>query len=103
MTTCICILFELVCYLGYWYILYVTLLYCCYLIQYKQTPVWIAACNGRFGALNVLVSAKADVNVADLVSFIFNLYNVHEIILWYNNIIQSTLLFTGQKASMHLM
>ena len=62
------VLFELVCYLGYWYILYVTLLYCCYLIQSKQTPVWIAAFNGDVGVLNVLIRAKADVNAADVVS-----------------------------------
>ena len=62
------VLFELVCYLGYWYILYVTLLYCCYLIQSKQTPVWQAAFNGHVGALNVLIRAKADVNAADVVS-----------------------------------
>ena len=49
---------------------------CCYLIQYKQTPVWIAACNGHVGALDVLVRAKADVNVADLVSLIFNLHEI---------------------------
>ena len=58
------VLFELVCYLGYWYILYVTLLYCCYLIQSKETPVWTAAFDGHVGALNVLIRAKADVNAA---------------------------------------
>ena len=62
------VLFELVCYLGYWYILYFTLLYCCYLKQDKQTPVWIAAVNGRVEALNVLIRATADVNAADVVS-----------------------------------
>ena len=65
------VLFELVCYLGYWYILYVTLLYCCYLIQSKETPVWKAAFNGHVGALNVLIRAKADVNAADEVSLIY--------------------------------
>ena len=64
------VLFELVCYLGYWYILYVTLLYCCYLIQYKQTPVWKAAINGNVEALEVLVRAKADLDAADVVSLI---------------------------------
>ena len=66
-------------YLGYWYILYVTLtetVVLCYLIQYNQTPVWIAASNGDVGALDVLVKAKADVNVADLVSLIFNLLDI---------------------------
>ena len=62
------VLFELVCYLGYWYILYVTLLYCCYLVQNKQTPVYAAAFNGDVGALNVLIRAKADVNAATVVS-----------------------------------
>ena len=70
------VLFELVCYLGYWYILYVTLLYCCYLIQDKQTPVLIAAFNGHVGALNVLIRAKADVNAADVVRE----FDIH---LWY--------------------
>ena len=65
------VLFELVCYHGYWYILYVTLLYSCYLIQNKQTPVWVAASNGHVGALNVLIRAKADVNVAEVVSLIY--------------------------------
>ena len=45
-------------------------------IQDKQTPVWIASCNGHVGALDVLVRAKADVNVADLVSLIFNLHEI---------------------------
>ena len=72
------VLFHLVCYLGYWYILYVTLLYCCYLIQYKKTPVWVAASCGHVGALNVLIRAKADVNAATVVSLTLNL---HEIIL----------------------
>ena len=36
--------------------------------------MWIAARNGHVGALDVLVRAKADVNVADLVSLIFNLH-----------------------------
>ena len=67
----VCILLELVCYLGYWYILYVTLLYCCYLIQNKQTPVWVAALYDNVGALNVLIRAKADVNAAEVVSLIY--------------------------------
>ena len=65
------VLFELVCYHGYWYILYVTLLYCCYLIQDKATPVWVAALNGHVGALEALIKAKADVNAADVVSLIY--------------------------------
>ena len=48
--------------------LLVTLLYYCYLIQSKETPVWIAAINGHVGALNVLIKAKADVNTANVVS-----------------------------------
>ena len=62
------VLFELVCYLGYWYILHVTLLCCCYLIQDKETPVYVAAFYGHVGALNVLIRAKADVNTANVVS-----------------------------------
>ena len=62
-------LFELVCYLGYWYILYVTLLYCCYLIQDKATPVYVAAQNGHVEALSVLISSGADCNAADKVSY----------------------------------
>ena len=42
-------------------------IYCCYLIQSKQTPVYAAAFNGHAGALNVLIGAKADVNAADVV------------------------------------
>ena len=63
------ILLELVCYLGYWYILYVTLLYCFCLIQDKATPVYIAAQNGHVEALSVLISADADCNAADKVSY----------------------------------
>ena len=59
---------ELVCYLGYWYILYVTLLYCCYLIQDKGTPVYVAAQNGHVEALSVLISAGGNVNAANKVS-----------------------------------
>ena len=54
-------------YLGYWYILYVTLLYCCYLIQDKATPVFVAAQNGHVEALSVLISTGADVNAASKV------------------------------------
>ena len=60
---------ELVCYLGYWYILYVTLLYCCYLIQNKETPVYVAAFNGHVEALSLLISAGADINAANKVSY----------------------------------
>ena len=63
------VLLELVCYHGYWYILYVTLLYCCYLIQDKVTPVFIAAQNGHVEALSVLISTGADVNAARNVSY----------------------------------
>ena len=59
---------ELVCYLGYWDIFYVTLLYCCYLIQDKATPVFIAAQKGHVEALSVLISANADINAAMKVS-----------------------------------
>ena len=59
---------ELVCYLGYWYILYVTLLYCCYLIQDGATPVFIAAQKGHVEALSMLISAGADINIANKVS-----------------------------------
>ena len=54
--------------------LYVTLFYCFYLIQYKETPVWVAALNGHVGALDVLIRAKADVNAFNLVSLIFIFY-----------------------------
>ena len=63
------VLFELVYYLGYWDILYVTLLYCCYLIQDKTTPVFVAAEKGHIEALSVLISAGADVNTARKVSY----------------------------------
>ena len=56
------------CYLGYWYILYVTLLYCCYLIQDKATPVSVAAAYGHVEALSVLISAGGNVNAANKVS-----------------------------------
>ena len=56
-------------YLGYWYILYVTLLYCCYLIQNKTTPVYIAAQTGHVEALSALISAGADFNAANNVSY----------------------------------
>ena len=62
------VLFELVYYLGYWDILYVTLLYCCYLIQDKTTPVFVAAQNGHVEALSLLISAGGNVNTADKVS-----------------------------------
>ena len=80
------VLFELVCYHGYWYILYVTLLYCCYLIQDKATPVWVAALNGHVGALNVLIRAKADVNAADEVSLIY-FYGSNNKFYWATRIV----------------
>ena len=52
-----------------WYILYVTLLYCCCLIQDNATPVWVAAHNGHVEALSVLVSSGADFNAAEKVSY----------------------------------
>ena len=54
--------------LGYWYILYV-ILYCCYLIQDKVTPVLVAAQDGHVEALSVLISKGADFNAADKVSY----------------------------------
>ena len=51
-----------------WYILYVTLLYCYYLIQDKTTPVYVAAQNGHVEALSLLISAGGNVNTADKVS-----------------------------------
>ena len=48
--------------------MYVTLLYCCYLIQDKITPVYVAAQEGHVEALSVLISAGADINAADKVS-----------------------------------
>ena len=52
--------------------MYVTLhVYCCYPIQYNQSPVWMATCNGHVGALNVLIEAEADINAANVVSLIF--------------------------------
>ena len=63
------VLLELVYYLVYWYILYVTLLYCCYLIQKKATPAYVAAQNGHIEALSVLISAGADFNAANKVSY----------------------------------
>ena len=60
------ILLELV---YYWYILYVTLLYCCYLIQDKATPVYVAAQKGHVEALSLLISEGADINAADKVSY----------------------------------
>ena len=68
------LLIHVVCYTVY--------IYCCYLIQYKETPVFAAACNGHVGTLNVLIKAKADVNATDVVSLIY-IYILHEIILWY--------------------
>ena len=53
----------------YWYILYVTLLYCWCLIQGKYTPVYVAAQNGHVEALSVLISESADINAADKVSY----------------------------------
>ena len=53
-----------------WLLLHICMLhciYCCYLIQNKQTPVYAAAFHGHAGALNVLIGAKADVNAADVV------------------------------------
>ena len=48
--------------------MYVTLLYCYYLIQDKGTPVCVAAQNGHVEALSVLISAGGNVNAADKVS-----------------------------------
>ena len=78
------VLLELVYFLAYWHILYVTLLYCCYLIQNKLTPVYVAAQNGHIEALSVLISAGANVNAATKVSCILTLskitvYNVTEL------------------------
>ena len=52
--------------------------------------MWIAACNGDVGALNVLVRANADVNVVSLI------FNLHEITL--NNF---TINFTIWAKSKH--
>ena len=71
------VLFELVYYpwlLVHIVHVYVTLLYCCYPIQYKQSPVWMAAVHGHVGTLSVLIRAKADVNAANVVSLIFILH-----------------------------
>ena len=68
-------------------------IYCCYLIQYKATPVLAAALNGHVGVLNVLIRAKADVNAVDVVSLIF-IYILHEIIFMVQIINLS-----GQKAN----
>ena len=49
-----------------------TCMCCCYLtctcIQNGATPVYMAAKNGHFGALKVLISAGAELNAADVVS-----------------------------------
>ena len=44
------------------------MLYCCYLIQDKTTPVYVAAENGHVEAVSVLISAGADFNAANMVS-----------------------------------
>ena len=36
-------------------------------MQYKETPVYVAAFYGHVEALNVLIRAKADVNAAKVV------------------------------------
>ena len=72
-------------------VLYVTLLYCCYLMQHKATPVWVAALNGKVRALNVLIRANANVNAANGVSLMFIL---HEIIF-----IVQIINFSEQKAN----
>ena len=68
-------------------------IYCCYLIQYKETPVHAAVFNGHVEALNVLIRAKADVNTVNVVSLIF-ICILHEIIFMVQIINLS-----GQKAN----
>ena len=73
------VLFDLMCYHGYWYMVTAgTCMCCCYLactcIQDNATPVYMAAKNGHVGALKALISAGAELNTADVVSMCQFLY-----------------------------